>query len=147
MPALSPTMTAGNIASWKRAEGEAINAGEVIAEVETDKATVDYEMTDDGFIAKILVPEGAQDVAVGSTLAVIVDSSDLVSAFKDFTIAASEPAAASSTTPTPNAHESPPAATPPPSSPPAATAAPIVAPIASGGSKSYWNQTRGWFRA
>lgn len=145
MPALSPTMTSGNIASWKRAEGEAINAGEVIAEVETDKATVDYEMTDDGFLAKILVPEGAQDVAVGSTLAVIVDSSDLISAFKDFTVATSEPAAAPSAAPTP---EAPPvtAASPPPPSPPATSAA-TAAPIASAGSKAYWNQTRGWFRA
>ena len=58
MPALSPTMTAGNIASWKKAEGDEIAVGDVIAEVETDKATVDYEAQDEGFVAKILVPEG-----------------------------------------------------------------------------------------
>ena len=58
MPALSPTMTSGNLASWKKAEGEKIEAGDVIAEVETDKATVDYEAVDEGFLAKILVQEG-----------------------------------------------------------------------------------------
>ena len=58
MPALSPTMTSGNLASWKKAAGEKIDAGDVIAEVETDKATVDYEAVDEGFVAKILIPEG-----------------------------------------------------------------------------------------
>ena len=58
MPALSPTMTTGDLAAWKLKEGDAINAGDVIAEVQTDKATVDYEAVDDGFLAKILVPEG-----------------------------------------------------------------------------------------
>ena len=51
-------MTAGNLASWKIKEGDAINAGDVVAEVETDKATVDYEAVDDGFLAKILIAEG-----------------------------------------------------------------------------------------
>ena len=58
MPALSPTMTSGNLASWKKAEGDAIAVGDVIAEVETDKATVDYEAQDEGFLAKILMAEG-----------------------------------------------------------------------------------------
>ena len=58
MPSLSPTMTAGNIATWKLKDGEAFNVGDVLAEIETDKATVDYESVDEGFIAKILVPEG-----------------------------------------------------------------------------------------
>ena len=58
MPALSPTMTSGNLATWKFKEGDSFSAGDVLAEVETDKATVDYETVDDGFIAKILVQEG-----------------------------------------------------------------------------------------
>ena len=58
MPALSPTMTSGNLASWKLKEGDAIAVGDVIAEVETDKATVDYEAQDEGFLAKILMAEG-----------------------------------------------------------------------------------------
>ena len=94
MPALSPTMTQGNLAAWKKAEGEEIAAGDVIAEVETDKATVDYEVVDDGIIAKILVPEGAQDIAVGTPLAVVVDDAADVGAFKDFTAPASGGAAA-----------------------------------------------------
>jgi hypothetical protein len=59
MPALSPTMTQGNLAVWKKAEGDEICAGDVIAEVETDKATVDYEAVDEGFLAKILVSAGS----------------------------------------------------------------------------------------
>ena len=58
MPSLSPTMTSGNLAAWKLKEGDSFSAGDVLAEVETDKATVDYETVDDGFIAKILVAEG-----------------------------------------------------------------------------------------
>ena len=58
MPALSPTMTSGNLASWKKVEGDAIGVGDVIAEIETDKATVDYESQDEGFLAKIIVKEG-----------------------------------------------------------------------------------------
>ena len=58
MPALSPTMTSGNLAAWKKAEGDKIDVDEVLAEVETDKATVDYESQDEGYLAKILVPEG-----------------------------------------------------------------------------------------
>eukprot|EP00966_Prymnesium_polylepis_P019888 458456-Prymnesium_polylepis.1 len=68
MPALSPTMTSGNLASWKKAEGDKIEAGDVIAEVETDKATVDYEAVDDGYLAKILVPEGCALTARLGTL-------------------------------------------------------------------------------
>merc|ERR1719454_148952 len=84
MPALSPTMTSGNLASWKKAEGEAINAGDVIAEVETDKATVDYEAVDDGFLAKIIVKEGTEDVLVGTSVAVVVDEAGDVGAFADY---------------------------------------------------------------
>ena len=63
MPALSPTMTSGNLASWKLGEGDKINVGDVIAEIETDKATVDYESQDEGFLAKILMSEGCAAVS------------------------------------------------------------------------------------
>lgn len=66
LPALSPTMESGNLAKWKKKEGDKIKAGDVIAEVETDKATIDFETTDDGYLAKILVPEGAKDLAIGA---------------------------------------------------------------------------------
>ena len=81
MPALSPTMTSGNLLAWKKAEGDAINVGDVIADVETDKAVVDYEAQDEGFLAKILIPEGAQDVQVGENIAIIVEDADAIAAF------------------------------------------------------------------
>ncbi len=62
MPALSPTMEKGNLAKWLKKEGEAVKTGDVIAEIETDKATMEYEAVDDGVMAKIVVPEGTNDV-------------------------------------------------------------------------------------
>ena len=64
MPALSPTMEKGNLARWLKKEGDKVKSGDVIAEIETDKATMEYEAVDEGTLAKIVVPEGAQDVAV-----------------------------------------------------------------------------------
>lgn len=66
MPALSPTMTEGKIVSWNKKEGEKVNTGDILASVETDKAAVDFETNDEGYIAKIIVPEGAANVALGS---------------------------------------------------------------------------------
>ena len=63
-------MTQGNLAKWKKAEGEAFGPGDVVCEVETDKATVDFEAQDDAIIAKILVPEGTSDIPVGSPIMV-----------------------------------------------------------------------------
>lgn len=65
MPALSPTMTTGNVGSWKVKVGDQVSAGDVLCEIETDKATVDFENQEDGYIAAILVPEGTADVSVG----------------------------------------------------------------------------------
>src|SRR3954449_12766081 len=70
MPALSPTMEKGNLAKWLKKEGDAVKAGDVIAEIETDKATMEYESIDDGVLAKIVVPEGSQDVPVNQLIAV-----------------------------------------------------------------------------
>src|ERR687885_1844621 len=71
MPALSPTMEKGNLAKWLKKEGEAIKPGDVIAEIETDKATMEVEAVDEGVLAKILVPEGTADVPVNQLIAVI----------------------------------------------------------------------------
>jgi pyruvate dehydrogenase E1 component beta subunit len=71
MPALSPTMEKGNLAKWLKKEGEAIRSGDVIAEIETDKATMEVEATDEGTLGQILVPEGTQDVAVNTPIATI----------------------------------------------------------------------------
>ncbi len=76
MPALSPTMTEGNLAKWVKKEGEKISAGEVIAEIETDKATMEVEAVDEGIIAKILIPEGTEGVQVNSLIAVLVEEDE-----------------------------------------------------------------------
>ncbi len=72
MPALSPTMEKGNLAKWLKKEGDTIKSGDVIAEIETDKATMEVEATDEGTLGKILIPEGTQDVAVNTPIATIL---------------------------------------------------------------------------
>jgi pyruvate dehydrogenase E1 component beta subunit len=72
MPALSPTMEKGNLSKWLKKEGEAIKSGDVIAEIETDKATMEVEATDEGTLGKILIPEGTADVAVNTPIATIL---------------------------------------------------------------------------
>jgi pyruvate dehydrogenase E2 component (dihydrolipoamide acetyltransferase) len=79
MPALSPTMTEGTLARWLKAEGDAIRAGDVIAEIETDKATMEVEAVDEGVLGKILVPDGTQNVKVNDPIAVLVELGEKVS--------------------------------------------------------------------
>ncbi|MEA1619541.1 pyruvate dehydrogenase complex E1 component subunit beta [Erythrobacter sp. T5W1-R] len=71
MPALSPTMEQGNLARWLKAEGDVISAGDILAEIETDKATMEFEAVDEGVLTKIMVPAGSEDVAVGTVIALI----------------------------------------------------------------------------
>ncbi|HZZ78537.1 MAG TPA: biotin/lipoyl-containing protein, partial [Gemmataceae bacterium] len=80
MPALSPTMEKGNLAKWLKKEGETIKSGDVIAEIETDKATMEVEATDEGTLGKILVPEGTADVAVNTPIAMILADGEDASA-------------------------------------------------------------------
>jgi pyruvate dehydrogenase E2 component (dihydrolipoamide acetyltransferase) len=80
MPALSPTMEKGNLARWLKKEGDKVKSGDIIAEIETDKATMEYEAVDEGTIAKIVVPEGTQDVAVNSVIAVLAGEDEDVKA-------------------------------------------------------------------
>src|SRR5487761_636496 len=80
MPALSPTMEKGNLAKWLKKEGEAVKTGDVIAEIETDKATMEYEAVDDGVMAKIVVPEGTSDVPVNQLIAVLAQEGEDVKA-------------------------------------------------------------------
>jgi len=120
-------MTSGNLAAWKLKEGDSFSAGDVLAEVETDKATVDYETVDDGFIAKILVQEGAQDIAINTPIAVIVEDAADIAAFKDYVAdAADGPGGAAA--PAAAAPAAAPAASP--AAAPAAPAAPS-APVSS----------------
>jgi pyruvate dehydrogenase E2 component (dihydrolipoamide acetyltransferase) len=76
MPALSPTMEKGNLAKWLKKEGEAVKTGDVIAEIETDKATMEYEAIEDGVLAKIVVPEGTSDVPVNQLIAVMAQEGE-----------------------------------------------------------------------
>jgi pyruvate/2-oxoglutarate dehydrogenase complex dihydrolipoamide acyltransferase (E2) component len=76
MPALSPTMTEGNLARWLKKEGDEVHAGDVIAEIETDKATMEYEAVDEGRIGRIIVPEGAQGIKVNAPIAVLLEEGE-----------------------------------------------------------------------
>ena len=80
MPALSPTMEKGNLAKWLKKEGDAVKTGDVIAEIETDKATMEYEAIEDGTLAKIVVPEGTNDVPVNQLIAVMAEDGEDVKA-------------------------------------------------------------------
>src|SRR5687767_3459674 len=82
MPALSPTMEKGNLAKWLKSEGDKVKAGDVIAEIETDKATMEVEAVDEGTLGKILVPEGTADVAVNTPIAVILGDGESASDIK-----------------------------------------------------------------
>jgi pyruvate dehydrogenase E2 component (dihydrolipoamide acetyltransferase) len=118
MPALSPTMEKGNLAKWLKKEGDAVKAGDILAEIETDKATMEYEAIDEGVIARILVPEGAADVAVNAPIAVLAtEGEDVKSVASGSGAAPAKPAAAST-----------PAAPFAPAATPAAAPQPAVAP-------------------
>jgi pyruvate dehydrogenase E2 component (dihydrolipoyllysine-residue acetyltransferase) len=124
MPALSPTMTEGNLAKWLKNEGEAVKPGDVIAEIETDKATMEVEAVDEGKLGKILVPAGSQGVKVNQPIALLLEEGEDASALAKAATAAPKPAApaptpAPATAPAPVASQ--PAAAPTPA--PAAAAA------------------------
>src|ERR1700689_4406139 len=89
MPALSPTMEKGNLAKWVKAVGDKIKSGDIIAEIETDKATMEVEATDEGTLGRILVPEGTIDVAVNTPIAVILSDGEDAASLKG--VAASAP--------------------------------------------------------
>src|SRR6266404_8634183 len=99
MPALSPTMEKGNLAKWLKKEGDAVKSGDVIAEIETDKATMEVEAVDEGTLGKILVPEGTNDVAVNTPIAMILGEGEDASALKDGGKPARQQKAAESTPP------------------------------------------------
>jgi pyruvate dehydrogenase E1 component beta subunit len=95
MPALSPTMEKGNLAKWIKSEGDRIKAGDVIAEIETDKATMEVEAADEGTLGKILIPAGTPDVAVNTPIAIIVAEGEDATGFKDGNFATQQKAAES----------------------------------------------------
>ncbi|UCM85129.1 MAG: pyruvate dehydrogenase complex dihydrolipoamide acetyltransferase [Rickettsia endosymbiont of Culicoides impunctatus] len=84
MPALSPTMTEGNIAKWLKKDGDKVAPGDVIAEIETDKATMEVEAVEEGILAKIIVPQGTENVAVNSLIAVLLEEGEDISLLDNF---------------------------------------------------------------
>ena len=124
LPALSPTMEAGTVASWLKEEGEKLEEGDVLAQIETDKATMEFETPDEGYLAKIVAPAGSKDVPVGKLVCIIVENEEDVAAFQDFKddeSSAPQPSEAAS---------QPPPARPasPPTSASSTTAPPTTAP-------------------
>jgi pyruvate dehydrogenase E2 component (dihydrolipoamide acetyltransferase) len=130
MPALSPTMEKGNLAKWLKKEGDKVKSGDVIAEIETDKATMEVEAVDEGTIAKILVPEGTQDVPVNDIIAVLAGDGEDVKAASAGAGAAPAPKPAEAPKPAAAAGTAP-APTPAPAAAPAPQAA--AAPAKSNG--------------
>jgi pyruvate dehydrogenase E2 component (dihydrolipoamide acetyltransferase) len=132
MPALSPTMEKGNLAKWLKAEGDTVKSGDVLAEIETDKATMEVEAVDEGILAKILVAGGTQDVAVNTPIAIIAaDGEDVSAPAPEPKKATPQPAAPD----TKDATAEPIAAAPASPVTPAAVSAPAgqAAPLASSG--------------
>nr|CAG4651961.1 EOG090X08YX [Triops cancriformis] len=84
LPALSPTMELGTIISWEKKEGDRLNEGDLLAEIETDKATMGMETPEEGYLAKILIPGGTKDVPVGKLVCIIVENAEDVAAFKNY---------------------------------------------------------------
>src|SRR5271170_1091416 len=123
MPALSPTMTEGKIARWLKSEGEPVRAGDVLAEIETDKATMEVEAVDEGVLAKIVIPEGTDHVAVNTPIALIAgNGEDAAEAQRALTAANGRQRAVA---------EDPAMARPPQTAPPRAPPAPAhAAPVA-----------------
>src|ERR1700688_1587016 len=107
MPALSPTMEKGNLSKWLKKEGEAIKSGDVIAEIETDKATMEVEATDEGTLGKILIPEGTADVAVNTPIATILADGESASDLGKATAPAKQEKAAESAPPAAEAKSAP----------------------------------------
>ncbi|ENN71124.1 hypothetical protein HUJ04_007587 [Dendroctonus ponderosae] len=112
LPALSPTMELGTIISWEKKEGDKLNEGDLLAEIETDKATMGFETPEEGYLAKILIPAGSKDVPIGKLVCIIVENEADLTAFKDFKddevaappkAAAPPPPSAAPSAPTPTA--------------------------------------------
>lgn len=146
MPALSPTMEAGVISEWKVGEGDSFIAGDSLAEIETDKATIDFEAQDDGVVAKILVEAGKGEIPVNQPIIITVEDAEDVAAFKDYVLEAEsapaapeppapepEPVVAATPVPEPVVVAAPAPPTPPPAAavptpPPTPPPAPVEAP-------------------
>lgn len=129
LPALSPTMELGTIVSWEKKEGDKLNEGDLLAEIETDKATMGFETPEEGYLAKILLPAGSKDIPLGRLLCIIVSEQSDIAKFENYTpteadlkpLQAETPSVPSAPAPAPVAATPPP---PPPPQPPLPSSAP-----------------------
>ena len=126
MPALSPTMTEGTLAKWLVGEGDAINSGDIIAEIETDKATMEVEAVEEGKLGKILVAEGTEGVAVNNVIALLLEDDEEDSALEGVDVSAAAPFGNGGTPPTPSPESEPATAAPAPE----AVKPPLASPLA-----------------
>jgi pyruvate dehydrogenase E2 component (dihydrolipoamide acetyltransferase) len=129
MPALSPTMTEGTLAKWHKKEGDTVESGDILAEIETDKATMEVEAVEEGILGKILVPDGTEGVAVNAPIALLLEDGEDASALEGAAAPAPAPAA---TPPVPEAAAPAPASPEPLPAAPAAAPAPQSAPSGDG---------------
>ena len=131
LPALSPTMEMGSIIAWEKKEGDQVSEGDLLCEIETDKATMGFETPEEGYLAKIILEAGSKDIPIGKLLCIIVENQEDVAKFKDYVDDGSSSSAPAASAPTPAAAPAPPppaAAAPPPA--PAAVAAAAPPPAA-----------------
>ncbi len=126
MPALSPTMTEGTLAKWLVEEGDAINSGDIIAEIETDKATMEVEAVEEGKLGKILVAEGTEGVAVNNVIALLLGDGEEDSALEGVDVSATAPSGKGGTPPAPSPEPEPATAAPAPE----AVKPPLASPLA-----------------
>lgn len=118
LPALSPTMETGTIISWQKKEGDKLNEGDLLAEIETDKATMGFETPEEGYLAKIIVPAGTKNITIGSLVCIIVEDPSNIAAFKDY----KDDGSSAPVAPTPAASSPPPPPQPKPTPSPATVA-------------------------
>ncbi|KAL3274517.1 hypothetical protein HHI36_015900 [Cryptolaemus montrouzieri] len=129
LPALSPTMEMGTIISWSKKEGDKLNEGDLLAEIETDKATMGFETPEEGYLAKIIIPAGTKEVPIGKLVCIIVENQEDIAAFKDF----KDDGAAAAPAPKAPAPAAAAPSAPAPSAPAAVPSAPAAAPAPAGG--------------
>lgn len=132
LPALSPTMELGTIVSWAKKEGDKLNEGDLLAEIETDKATMGFETPEEGYLAKILFPAGSKDVPIGKLVCIIVENESDVAAFKDFKDDSPAPTPVVATPAPPPPPTPKVSAPPPPKTSPVSTLPPVASQKSSG---------------
>merc|ERR1719341_1352469 len=132
LPALSPTMEMGSIVTWEKKEGDKVSEGDLLCEIETDKATMGFETPEEGYLAKIFIEAGTRDIPIGKLLCIIVEEQEDVAKFADFDASSVSEAAAPAPPAPAAAAPAPPAPVAAAPAPPAPTPVQRSAPVAGG---------------